>query len=338
MVYRKRKLTAPELKYTEPVSSIQEYRVAETLHWSPASAAEVNENKDQRAFFNKWWTFAPPYIYVPTGGQPTVTQQTSSTPFASNNAFEQSVFVPGQAGVGGIKQGTGAHDRIGRSVAVMKDTWRWTISIPNKQTYLDSRGQPNAVISGLGGRPFRVRLLCVFRRVLDTPGDFIFKTNEIFDDKLSLDTTLKADTNGYSVVVDKRFTLGSLAAEPYTDPAGKHKAYATDNTGGPLTRSVKVSMPKYELQWADDNANGRFTPETSFDIGGGGSATLPGSLTHNGVTKGTFQWFCFVEDEFSDVISNSATIHGVPYAWDGLNVPGGGVNFQIERNVKYIDP
>lgn len=340
MVYRKRKLTSPELKYTEPVSSIQEYRVGETLYVAPGSASQVNENKANRGMFNKWWSFAPPFIYTPTSGgfPPTVGQQKSSTPFSSNNSWEQSVFVPGKAGVGGISQGTGAHDRIGRSVAVMKDVWRWTVSIPNRHTFLNGDGQFSQANAGYGGRPFRVRMVCLFRRTLDTPGDFIFRTSDIFDDTLSLDTTFKADTNGYTVICDKRFTLGSLGAQFYSDPI-HYKAYATNNIGGSLIFSFKQSMPRYELQWSDDNTTGRFTPETQYDIGVAGKTDLaPGNVTMNGVTKGVFQWFCFVEDDFADLVTGSATIDGVVHPWDGPNVPMGGVNFQVERNVKYIDP
>ncbi len=340
MVYRKRRLTAPEVKYTEPVSSIQEYRVGETLYLSPASAAEVGTNQLNRTFFNRWWSFMPPAVYVPTapGFPPTVGLQRSYTPFSSNNEFEQSIFVPGKAGVGGIQQGTGAHDRIGRSVAVMKDVWRWTISIPNKHTFNDVNGQPTCANSGYGGRPFRVRMVCLFRRTLDTPGDFIFRTDNVFDDLQSIDTTFKADTNGYTVICDRRFTLGSRGAVPYTT-IEHQKAYSPDNVGGPLLHSFKQSMPRYELQWADDNSTGRFTPETQYDIGTGGTSDAsPGNVTMNGVTKGTFQWFCFVEDEFADMVSGSGTLHSVTKPWDGPNVPAGGVNFQVERNVKYIDP
>lgn len=340
MVYRKRKLTAPELKYTEPVSSIQEYRVGETIYGSPTTDAHVLDNQSQRSFFNKWWSFAPPAIYVPTtpGFPPTVGLQRSSTPFFSNKAFEESVFVPGKAGVGGIKQGTGAHDRIGRSVAVMKDTWRWTVSIPNKHSFQDTNGQYAHANFGYGGRPFRVRMLCLFRRTLDTPGDFVFRTDSVFDDVKAIDTTFKADTNGYTVICDKRFTLGSIGSSVYTVPS-HYKSYADRTLGGLLSFSFKQSMPRYELQWADDNSTGRFTPETQYDLGmGATSESSPGDITMNGVTKGTFQWFCFVEDEFADVISGSSTIDTTAKPWDGPNVPAGGINFQVERNVKYIDP
>lgn len=339
-----------EVKYTQPVSTVSEYRVG---------VLDVTKSDGSYLVgWDRWISMMPPVLYSNSfiGSTPKFNQQYGSTPFLDNLTFEESVFTPGPhtpahitSANCGIAQGTGTHNRIGRQVNVLKDKWRFVFSIPNKDP-----ATGKAYGSGLGTRTIKCRMMCIYRnRISDTSRTYLTPF-EIFDDSENMHSTLKADSADYTVVFDKRFSLGSIPGL-HTDLTTPSTPAWTDtqyifyhdkaNTGGPLEQYVKFSSKPYSLQWADENTTGRFQPYTEYDEevvnqkyhGGPAptkSPTAPGNSLQNGVTAGVFQWFFFFEDENADTIITDTAI---PNPVQRIH-PYHGIRMQIERVTKFTDP
>lgn len=335
-----------EVKYTQPVKTVS------TAYCGAADATTPGNTR-----WNLWQSFMPLYTYSGNVGRSAMVFANGRwSEFSDNISFEESVFTPGPHNASqitdvncGISQGTGTHQRIGREVNVVKDKWRFHLSIPNKDP---TTGAANAF--SLGNRRIKVRLMCIYRKRLNVSDKIYLDPTEIFDDPFSLRSTFKADQSGYVVVYDK---VVSLTASP----AQQGVTNWVTNSAGLSSRLVeakqdaylKFSSFPYVLAWADENTTGRFQPYTEYDeevvqqkYHGGGAPTLsgvsPGKILKQGVTQGVFQWFYYLEDIYGDTLTSTypaaASDPADPRAGKYVvATPYHGVRMDIERVTKYTD-
>lgn len=337
-----------EVKYTQPVKTVSTFR---------RGGSDTSVPGNTR--WNLWQSFMPRSLYSGVVGRaPQVLGSGRWTEFADNISFEESVFTPGPHNAAhissenaGIAQGTGTHQRIGREINVIKDKWRFKITIPNK----DLAGESHP--ARLGGRSYKIRMLCIYRHKINPTEMIYLDPTQIFDDPYNRVSTFKADVSGYTVVFDKTISIGGQpATNTVTNASWKDlpHGYFTNGSTGALTVYVKFSASPYVLSWADENSTGRFQPYTQYDqevvdhkYNGSVAAytyteASPGTILTSGVTQGVFQWFYYLEDLHGDTLGAvyPAATNEPADPREGKYVvasPYFGAQFDIERVTKYTD-
>lgn len=260
-----------------------------------------------------------------------------------------------------IPQGVATGERIGRDVSVVRDSWFFRFTFPRMipgntsqvtlapGTLNHQRFAPLCCVGTLTGgnrdevfcaglpviswnltqRPIRVRLVGIFEKNCDSPGEFGFTTSELFESQFDIHSRFSSDqAQGYKIVFDQTKVCTimdnlALNSTAQVDPTAQDdKASA-----GPFDVSFKARIPPYLR---------RYEGVTSPDAGGGSEVQVSGGIIGGGVSKGALTWYMFVEDIYCPQHLNAAAPGGIAshvrYQTPEI------INLEIDRKTQWIDP
>lgn len=253
-----------------------------------------------------------------------------------------------------IPQGVGVQERVGRDISVIRDDFFFRLSFPLALPQIDaeqaatsatvtrlvpywsdvSAGRAADLLAGLrvvnaniGQRPVRVRLVGIFQRVLDRPGEFGFEVHELFNSPNEITSRFnKHDARGYHIVYDKTKTFypqpgytGTVSLPPSPSPA-RASAQKFDVS---FSCSLKPYLRRYEGVNEPDNA-------------GGAEVTLDVTNPVSGISMGAISWYMFVEDQFCSKETTSALASTSGAGW--YDYTPNFMKLELNRKTLWTDP
>lgn len=259
-----------------------------------------------------------------------------------------------------VPQGVATGERIGRDISVVKDSWYFRFTFPRvipgddaqalltPGTLAHQRFIPSASLGTLTGgnrdkvfaeglpyhsynmsqRPVRIRLVCIFERDCDSPGEFGFTCSELFESQYDIHSRFSRDqAQGYEIVFDQTRTCVLMDNLGGVDNTAIDASTQDDkSSAGPYECRFKVSVPpylrRYEAVGGPDNTSG-------YEV------ITSGGVTEGGVAKGALTWYVFIEDVYCPTWMDRATpaINSYPrYGTPDI------INIEVDRKTFWIDP
>lgn len=180
-------------------------------------------------------------------------------------------------------------------------------------------------------RPIRVRLVCLFQDVLDSPGDIGFPCSELFESQYDIHSRFARDgATGYKILYDKTKTLYLNPALDYYDAPPTTIIDAVDQN---QSRKGEVSFrmnAKYLRRYEPNTAS-----DTSTTNSTGNEIVLTGLDVTGGVSRGALSWYIFVEDMYSSVSLNSDT---PTFNSTNIHYTCPYMSMEVNRKTLWIDP
>lgn len=244
----------------------------------------------------------------------------------SFDAYNQSIFALV------IPQGTEADQRVGSTINVLKDSFRFKI-FWNLYNPADSRNVLSSAQKNHTPRQVKFRLVGVFQDRLLEPGDIGYTSSEMFEDLDAINSRFKrGDAQGYKVIYDKTKRLnlhdyngtntnrmGSGSEEIYFGCSHAYqRVYSiTDALSDGGTGTIHGGPE-------DGNTTG---VEIATDVIPGTAGGV--NAVTGGTAKGQILWYLFVED---NSVFHDTAADGYWY------YPQWGYTMQVKRRTYWNDP
>lgn len=241
---------------------------------------------------------------------------------AAFNEYNESIFALV------IPQGTEADQRVGSTINVLRDSWRfkffWNLYNPENSTETCSISQRQHC-----PRQVKIRLVGVFQDRLLEPGDIGYTPTEMFEDIDSINSRFKrGDAQGYKVIYNKTKTLNlHNYYETNTNRmgSGREEVYFGCKHAYQRVYSITNSGTGEHGGTQDGNTTG---VEIATDVLTTSPGTTVGSVT-GGTAKGQILWYIFVEDN---------TVYPYGLTQDYWFYPQWGYRMQVKRRTYWNDP
>lgn len=227
-----------------------------------------------------------------------------------------------------IPQGTEADERVGATINVLKDSWRFKIFL-NLYNPADSTEVLSANQQLPMPRTVKFRLVGVFQNVLLEPGDIGYLPSEFFEDTGSINSRLKrGDAQGYEVIYDKTKTLAlnNWAKENGNRISGPNEIYFGCSKAYQRSWSIVSGLAPAVHGGKED---GCITGVEIATNRAPGSGAVSVDTIYGGTAKGQILWYLFVEDNtvYHDTLNDGYWYY-----------PQWGYTMQVKRRTYWNDP
>lgn len=216
-----------------------------------------------------------------------------------------------------IPQGTAANQRLGASINVIKDKWKFTIFFNSTDPSNSTLATPATT---LVPRRVKIRLIGLVQKVLLLPGSIGYTPFELFENVNDRLTHFKrGDAQGYEVVYDKTKTLALFNANS-------------------TSSSREVLGPHVAVFGANFSYRRDYAVHTAGGAAGGteSGSTTGEEITINattaaleaGTSKGQILWYYYIEDMYP--VHDNVTA-------DKWYYPGYGYGCRVKRRTYWTD-
>lgn len=237
------------------------------------------------------------------------------------NAYNDSIFALK------IPQGTGADDRVGSTINVLRDSWRFKVYL-NIYNPANSMNVLSANQLYPMPRTVKFRLVGVFQDRLLEPGDIGYTSTEMFEDVDSINSRFRrGDAQGYKVIYDrtKTLTLNNWYKENGNRLPGPNELYFGCKHAYQRVYSITEVGTGEHGGLEDGNTTG---VEIATDVLTTSPATAA-TKCNGGTAKGQILWYLFIED--------NTVLHDPSIAGEWW-YPQWGYNMEVRRRTYWNDP
>lgn len=241
---------------------------------------------------------------------------------AAYNEYNDSIFALK------IAQGTQADERVGSTINVLRDSWRFKFFL-NLYNPANSITSLNANHRHAMPRRIKIRLVGVFQDRLLEPGDIGYLPTEMFEDVDAINSRFKrGDAQGFKVIYNKTKTLNLhdyVNSNTNRMGDGVEELYFGCKHAYQRVYSITTLGTGEHGGTEDGNTTG-------VEIATNALTTSPATVVtgvNGGTAKGQILWYIFVED---NTAYHNLTVNGEWY------YPEWGYRMQVKRRTYWNDP